>query len=422
MKFRVVACLLACLAALLLIGGLQYGRGQQAASSIDSDVDRLRALGYLDYAVEQAEDDRHGVVLLDRLRSYPGFDLYTTRNLCLAELINADGRVVQSWQLSRCKFWTHSELLPNGDLLVGGMDANQPKQRQAYCAARFLLRLTWSGELVWKRQLPVHHDAELTPNGHILALTLGFRQLPGGDPRIDLEDNSLALLSQEGELLHELSLYDLFSAARFQFQEVKAQKTLGQRSIDLFHANSVEWMRHRHLAGRHPIYALSNVLICLRHQDTIAVIDWDQERLVWTWGQGEISGPHNATLLANGNIMIFDNGLNRLWSRVIELDPITEEVVWQYHAANPKDFFTAARGGNQRLRNGNTLIANSDSGHAFEVTPSGELVWEFLNPHLDSDRHRATIIRMNRYETAFVNDLLTRKTAPAGTSLAEATP
>ena len=39
------------------------------------------------------------------------------------------------------------------------------------------------------------------------------------------------------------------------------------------------------------------------------------------------------------------------------------------------------RGGSaQRLPNGNTLIAETDRGHAFEVTKDGEIVWEFYTP------------------------------------------
>ena len=34
-----------------------------------------------------------------------------------------------------------------------------------------------------------------------------------------------------------------------------------------------------------------------------------------------------------------------------------------------------------RLENGNTLITESDGGRAVEVTPSGETIWEFYNPH-----------------------------------------
>lgn len=105
---------------------------------------------------------------------------------------------------------------------------------------------------------------------------------------------------------------------------------------------------------------------------------------------------------------MFDNGLGRRWSRVIELDPLTKKIVWAYKAPNPADFYSATRGANQRLPNGNTLITNSDHGQVFEVTPDGEIVWEFLAPHVNDKGQRATIVQAHRYETQFVRELLDR--------------
>jgi hypothetical protein len=34
-----------------------------------------------------------------------------------------------------------------------------------------------------------------------------------------------------------------------------------------------------------------------------------------------------------------------------------------------------------RLPGGNTLIVESMQGRAFEVTPDGEIVWEYFNPY-----------------------------------------
>lgn len=123
-------------------------------------------------------------------------------------------------------------------------------------------------------------------------------------------------------------------------------------------------------------------------------------------GPGELSGPHHPTLLETGNILVFDNGIEHGRSRVIELDPHTNEIVWTYEAPDPESFFTRSRGSVQRLQNGNTLIANSDEGVAFEVTPDGEIVWEFRTPHLDERGHRATIVRMRRYSKALIQALL----------------
>ncbi len=161
-------------------------------------------------------------------------------------------------------------------------------------------------------------------------------------------------------------------------------------------------MRREELADRDPLYALDNVLICVRHQDVIAMISRSTGKAIWTWGQGEISGPHDATVLDDGHILLFDNGLGRDWSRVIELDPLTKKIVWEYEAPNKTDFYTKSRGSSQRLPNGNTLIAESASGHAFEVTPEKEIVWDYYSPYSDEDVNRSSIVRIRRYPLAYI--------------------
>jgi hypothetical protein len=137
----------------------------------------------------------------------------------------------------------------------------------------------------------------------------------------------------------------------------------------------------------------------MRNQDAIAVFDWARGEVVWSWGQGEIRGPHCASVLENGNVLLFDNRLGEGWSRVVELDPVARRIVWQWRAPNPTDLYTASRGSAQRLPNGNTLVAESDRGHAFEVTPDGDVVWDWWNPHRDAAGRPATIIRMTRHPT-----------------------
>ena len=69
----------------------------------------------------------------------------------------------------------------------------------------------------------------------------------------------------------------------------------------------------------------------MRYQDAVAVFDWEEGRLVWSWGQNELQKPHEASLLPSGNILVVDNGhLDRGYSRVVEMDPRTEEIVWEY--------------------------------------------------------------------------------------------
>ena len=287
--------------------------------------------------------------------------------------------------------------------------------------ARFLIRLGWDGEVRWRKPLRVHHDVEQTPSGRILAMTHRFRKIPAVHAEIPVRDHTLVLLSHDGEELEELSLWDLIAASPglLDLQPIRPRRFEGGHEVDLFHSNSVEWMRQPQLIGRDPIYGQDAVLLCIRNQDAFVILDWKQKQLLWAWGPGHVSNPHDATLLPNGNILAFDNGLGRDWSRVIELDPLRREIVWEYRAPDPFDFYSQRRGAAQRLSGGNTLITESDTGRVFEVTAEGDVVWEFVNPNLTQKREPGVIVRMRRFEELDFTALLERAKNAGGIPLVD---
>jgi hypothetical protein len=126
-------------------------------------------------------------------------------------------------------------------------------------------------------------------------------------------------------------------------------------------------------------------LITVRHGSLIWVLDQNR-KIVWKAAykdiEGCIEGPHGAQVLSNGRMLIFDNGRYRGYSRIIEIDPRNLKILWEFK----KDgFFTLSQGYAQRLPNGNTLITESEKGHAFEISPEGETVWEYYNPQIQDD-------------------------------------
>jgi hypothetical protein len=88
------------------------------------------------------------------------------------------------------------------------------------------------------------------------------------------------------------------------------------------------------------------------------------------------------------------NSVLRNYSRVIEFDPRTMKILWQYvqprttHdfdgdgkiVGNERLFFSYYISSAQRLQNGNTLVTEGATGRVFEVTPANEVVWEYVNP------------------------------------------
>lgn len=362
------------------------------------EVARLTALGYVDVSEDAVDERQMGVVLRDPERSAAGYRLFTNAHLCSTQIVDPDGAVVHAWSHTPCFRWDNTVLLPDGDLLVVGRDGKRTAESR-WTEGHHLARFSWDGELRWLRRIKAHHDAQLTPDGHVSVLTAEERVLPELRPKKPLQVDKLTIVSaDDGATLEEASLYELLRDAGFTFEVRRANR-------DLIHSNSIDWMRRPELAAKHPLYALGNVLVCMRHQDSIAMIDWRSKKVVWTWGRGELSGPHDAQVLDNGHVLLFDNGVARKWSRVLELDPLSGEIVWQYQAEDPPTFFSLTRGSNQRLANGNTLIADSDSGRAFEVTPDGTTVWEFLNPNLYEGK-RGAIVRMRQLDGALVERLL----------------
>jgi hypothetical protein len=310
-----------------------------------------------------------------------------------------------------------AKLLPNGDLLVVGADphvwTDGGSPDRIADESRYVLRLDWNGRVLWKRRLTAHHDIAPTPDGKLLAVTFERRIAQDIHPNIPTRDDNLTILDQDGDVVASHSMLDAVnrSPGVFPLIGVKPSDLGGPPWIDLFHSNSVEWIRDPSLGGRLP-GGSGRILVCFRHQSRIAVFDWAENRVVWTWGAGILSGPHDAHVLETGNILLFDNGVARKASRVIELDPRTDAIVWKWEANPPTSFFTASKGSAQRLPNGNTLLCESDRGRAFEITPEGTIVWAFLCPHRTQDGERAAIVHMRRLPRELIDGILRQAAAP----------
>lgn len=58
-----------------------------------------------------------------------------------------------------------------------------------------------------------------------------------------------------------------------------------------------------------------------------------------------------------------------------------EEPIWKYLSEDTVSFYSSFISGAHRMRNGNTFINEGARGRLFEVTPAGDIVWEYLVPY-----------------------------------------
>lgn len=56
------------------------------------------------------------------------------------------------------------------------------------------------------------------------------------------------------------------------------------------------------------------------------------------------------------------------------------KIVWSFKTKDQNSFYSAYQSAAQKLPNGNWQITSTNNGHLFEVTPQGEVVWDFVNP------------------------------------------
>ena len=393
-------------------GSSSGGAADSGAS--EEDLERLRSLGYLDTSGLPKLGAGRGAQLLDGKAASPGYSLVVFAGSCSCELVSLRGEVIRAWKDQPCHRWEHAELLPSGDLVVVGSRLDEDAVEDPIEAGRYIMRLSWDGRVVWRRDINAHHDVSLAPDGSLMTLVLQRRRIPAIDPDNDVADDLMTRLSPDGRVLESVSLYDVLASSKvpFAIQKAGGQEAGKRRLIDLFHCNAIRPGGVPGLEGRSAIYGSSTVLVTSRHQDELLIIDWPTRQLLWHWGRGVLSGPHEASLLRDGNILVFDNGLSRGWSRVLELNPLAPDRLVQF-APGPSRFFSRVMGSCQRLPNGNTLIVHSEGGAAFELTPQGRPVWTYEGTQQTPDGHRVKIIRMRRIPAAMVDQIIARR-GPGG--------
>ena len=376
-----------------------------------SRAERLRALGYLEYTeeVDATDGAESGVTHFDPARAQPGHNLVVSSLECAAHLVDMSGEVLHVWRQSDCGRWFSAEWLRDGDLVVNGRLRPLSPDRTTP-PGRFTARIAPDGGVRWLRRMRSHHQIDFTPQREVLVMTEAlveadrFEQTGHSvEGELRIHENPLHWLDENGDPVDSLSLFDalLAGATDFDLTEKSAMQETATH-LGVFHANSAYAMDQSHLTAADDLHAADNVLVTSRNQDRIFIVSRSTRSLLWQWGKNELSRPHDGTWLGNGNILVFDNGVDRESSRVVEVDPLLRKIVWQYPGAHGEPFYSAARGQAQRLGNGNTLIVVSQSGMAIEVTASGEIVWRYRTPPKGVGGRRPAVVSLRRYSADFL--------------------
>jgi hypothetical protein len=336
------------------------------------------------------------------------------------------------------------DLLPNGNLLrccfthaQGFTQGGEGGRLEEY---------GWDDNLVWEfdyanNEHMLHHDIALLPNGHILALAVEYKSLEecmaAGFDRENLRDGVLypdyiieiaPTPPSGGQVVWEWHVWDHLVQERdpsiANYGRIAASPELvsvdcNGRRVPAFwnHMNSIAYNA-----------SLDQIVLSVRGCSEIWIIDHSttteeasghrggrQDKggdLLFRWGNPAAYGrggeserqlfqQHDADWIAEGipgegHILVFNNGLERGYSSVDEIElPVDEaghytieqngifgpaKPVWRYVAPKPGDFYSPEISGAHRLPNGNTLMCAGVLGTFLEITAQGEVVWKYVNP------------------------------------------
>ncbi len=318
----------------------------------------------------------NGLIYYASQSCYRGYTLFSNLRGYDAYLIDMEGRICHRWHSN--EGINYAYLLDNGNLLLmTGAPGDPAGTGGLGGSGAALLELDWDGNVVWEfRDSLLHHDFERLTNGNTLALLWEAlspemtAQVRGGYESSDgpqvMYGDVVKEITPQGEVVYVWRSFEHLS-----FEEDTICPLEGRR--EWTHGNTLN------------VTASGDLLVSYRSTSTVGIVDRATGSFSWKWGPGQISHQHQPTFLDNGRVLLFDNGSHRLapstnYSRLIEVDPETNEIMWEHRGDPPISFYSYQISGAQRLPNGNTLVCEGAPGRFLEVTPSHQIVWEYINP------------------------------------------
>ena len=399
-------------------------------------------LCFLSIQHTSAQDNTVGLLLHDD-RAFDGYTLFSPLFNRQTYLIDNDGQLIHSWEHGQLP-GAATYLLPNGNLLHAAAAQNSPVnfggQGGLMKEVDWDGNVVW--EFAYSDSLKaLHHDMAVLPNGNVLMIAWERKSF---EEAVAAGRDSTLLEAGEfwpeeiievrptppegGEIVWEWNVWDHliqdFDSTKDNFGVVEDHPELVD--INQTPAPNGDWL---HFNSINYNAELDQIIISAPGFNELWVIDHSTTTeeaaghtggnsgkggdLLYRWGNPaayRATDPNGRQLYFQhdvqwiepglpgaGNILLFNNSVrrnNQSFSSILEIDPAINsdgdytlnsdgafdfgEIVWQYE--EPDSFWSDFASGVQRLPNGNTLIAEAQTGRIFEITSESEIVWSYVNP------------------------------------------
>jgi len=380
-----------------------------------------------------------GTTHYDPSRAYNDFVLFTGGDN-IARLIDLNGNTVRQWKDAGSLSTLLDPALVGGQLghvlvtldIEKGNGLDLVPGRMGNQVSKTIGELDWDGNAVWRFGAKApggsafqHHDWARLSNGNTIVLANLVHPIPGFK-QTHMLDDVIYEVNPAGEVVWKWLASDHLDEFGFTPDQLKLVRNAD--TADYLHVNNLKVVGpNRWFDGGDQRFNPDNLIFDSRNANFIAIIDKKSGKVVWSLGPNypaiprgnsarkvprpvdQISGQHDAQIIPQGlpgagNLLVFDNQGEGGYppvelqvtggSRVLEIDPIKKEVVWQYSgedSGGPSWSFRSTHiSAARRLPNGNTFIDEGQSGRLFQVTRDGDIVWEYVNAYPRHDKDALT--------------------------------
>ena len=281
--------------------------------------------------------------------------------------------------------------------------------------------LDWDGNIVWQwgetapgGAAQQHHDWARLPNANTLVLSALSYQIAGFALPKQLDD-AIYEVAPNGDIVWKWIAGDHLE--EFGFTPEALALVRKSELPDYLHVNDMKPLGPNHwFRDGDARFNPDNIMISSREVNFTIIIDKKTGRVVWRLGPAypptpkgprrlpsiidQISGQHDPHLIPEalpgaGDLLVFDNqgaagfppATLKLFpgSRALEIDPVKQQIVWEYTGSDSDapewSFYSSFISDVRRLPNGNTFIDEGMNGRFFQITPTGEIVWEYVSPY-----------------------------------------
>ncbi len=293
---------------------------------------------------------KKGLTIKNVNQMHNGLVLYTSLVERDMYVLNDQGDVVLRFQNPDTSLHIGEVVQPldNGNLLTHmRTDADISSYRR-------LVELDQTGAIVWEyfdsTYHSLNHDFQRLPNGNTIFLA-GVDRIASNVANRVIKDDYIVEVSPDGEILWEWSTASHYSQLEL---SAETRQIIYDGDIipnndpgDVFHTNSIQELPPNPYAEIDSRFSPGNILVSQRNTNMVFIIDKETGDIVWTLAKNTL-GQHNARMImpglpGHGNITVFDNGgwagyprEYRFFSRVLEINPLAQAVVWSYDATDSK--------------------------------------------------------------------------------------